>query len=151
LPTEADPQPAKTSLTAKEETSNRTRLLNWTAIFFAALQSVCSAFIALSGVQLLIGASAFGAAVGALRIADHLHVPAIRIPMMLLALAGATWNLVALWRVWSLRRRPASAWRQRPVPEAKRRSELLQLVISVVTLLLLAIEEIAHHSQFHRF
>ena len=85
-----------------------------------------------------------------LRIADHLHVPAIRIPMMLLALAGATWNLVALWRVWSLRRRPASAWRQRPVPQAKRRSELLQLVISVVTLLLLAIEEIAHHSHFHR-
>jgi hypothetical protein len=37
---------------------------------------------------------------------------AIRIPMMLLALAGSLLNLVVLWQVWRLRRHSASAWRQ---------------------------------------
>lgn len=134
-----------------EALSPRAQLVNWTAIFFAVLQSVCSAFIALSGVQILIGAGAFAAAAGVLRFADQMHVAPIRIPMMLLALAGAAWNLLSLWRVRSLRRRPASAWRQRPLPPAKRRSERFQLAISVLTLLLLAVEELAHHAHFSRW
>src|ERR1700756_2084557 len=91
------------------------KLINWSALFFAVLQSVCSVFIALNGVRLLIGVGAFAAASGALKLADRMHIAAIRIPMMLLALAGAVLNLVVLWQVWRLRRRPASAWRQPPV------------------------------------
>lgn len=115
------------------------------------LQSVCSAFVALSGVRLLIGIGAFAAATGALRIADRMHVPAIRIPMMLLALLGSLWNLAALWRVKTLRRRAASAWRQRPLTRQKQRSEFFQLAISVATLLLLAAESAAHYKLFHHF
>src|SRR5689334_15750416 len=81
--------------------------INWTTLSFAVLQSVCSAFIALSGVRLLIGVGAFAAASGVLRLADRMHIDAIRIPMMLLALGGSLLNLFALWRVWSLRKRPA--------------------------------------------
>ncbi|HUC52450.1 MAG TPA: hypothetical protein VMR90_00285 [Candidatus Cybelea sp.] len=121
-----------------------TRLINWSAFLFAVLQSVCSVFIALNGVRLLIGVGAFAAASGALKLADRMHIAAIRIPMMLLALAGAVLNLVVLWQVWRLRRRPASAWRQQPVSKKKIASEWLQLTLSVLTLVLLAAEFVAH-------
>jgi len=121
-----------------------TRLINWSAFLFAVLQSVCSVFIALNGVRLLIGVGAFAAASGALKLADHMHIAAIRIPMMLLALAGAVLNLLVLWQVWRLRRRPASAWRQQPVSKKKIASEWLQLTLSVLTLVLLAAEFVAH-------
>src|SRR5216684_4477497 len=120
------------------------RLINWSAFLFAVLQSVCSAFIALNGVRLLIGIGAFAAASGALKLADRMHIDAIRIPMMLLALAGSLLNLVVLWQVWRLRRRPASAWRQQPVSKQKKRSEQAQFILSVLTLLLLAAEFVGH-------
>ncbi len=82
----------------------KAKLINWSALLFAVLQSVCSAFIALNGVRLLIGVGAFAAASGALKLADRMHIPAIRIPMMLLALGGSVLNLVVLWQVWRLRR-----------------------------------------------
>jgi hypothetical protein len=120
------------------------KLVTWSAFLFAVLQSVCSAFIALNGVRLLIGVGALAAASGALKLADRMHVDAIRIPMMLLALAGSLLNLVVLWQVWRLRRRPASSWRQSAVPKQKVASEWLQFTLSVLTLLLLAAEFVAH-------
>jgi hypothetical protein len=124
------------------------RFINWSAFFFAVLQSVCSAFIALNGVRLLIGVGVFAAASGALKLADRIHIDAIRIPMMLLALAGSLLNLVVLWQVWRLRSRPSSAWRQKSVPRKKIASEWLQFALSVLTLLLLAAEFIVHRINF---
>jgi hypothetical protein len=124
------------------------KLLNWSAFFFAVLQSVCSAFVALNGVRLLIGVGAFAAASGAVRLADRMHIGAIRIPMMLLALAGSLLNLVVLWQVWRLRRRSASAWRQKSVSRQKLASEWLQFTLSVLTLFLLAAEFVAHRVLF---
>jgi hypothetical protein len=150
-PTPASQQPAEAPVAQAEPISPQLKVLNWSGIFFAALQSLCSALVALSGVRLLIGVGAFTAATGALRIADRMHVSAIRIPMMLLALLGSVWNLVALWRVKSLRRRAASAWRQRPLTKQKKRSEFFQLAVAVVTLILLAAEAAAHYKAFHHF
>jgi hypothetical protein len=124
------------------------KLVSWSSLFFAILQSVCSAFIALNGVRLLIGIGAFAAASGALKLADRMHIDAIRIPMMLLALAGSLLNLIVLWQVWRLRRRPASAWRQQPVSKRKLASEWLQFSLSVLTLVLLAAEFFAHRILF---
>jgi hypothetical protein len=124
------------------------KLLNWSAIFFAFLQSACSAFIALSGVRLLIGATAFASALGVVKLADKMHFAAIRIPMMLFALVGSVVNLVVLWQVWRLRRRSSSAWRQKPISPQKRRSEIFQLLLSVLTLFLLAAEYWAHLKLF---
>jgi hypothetical protein len=121
------------------------KIISGSSFFFAVLQSVCSAFIALSGARLLIGVGAFAAASSTLRIADRMHISAIRIPMMLLALIGSLWNLAALWRAWSLRRRPASAWRQQPISKQRHRSERIQFSLSVLTLLLLAAEFVAHY------
>lgn len=127
---------------------DKLKFVNWTTFSFAVLQSVCSAFIALSGLRLLIGIGAFAAASSVLRLADRMHIDAIRIPMMLLALAGSVLNLFVLWRVWSLRQRPASAWRQQPISAQKKTSEFFQFALSVLTLLLLVAEVVAHHHLF---
>jgi hypothetical protein len=131
-----------------EASRRSTKLINWSAFFFAALQSVCSAFIALNGVRLLIGVGAFAAASGVVKLADRMHIAAIRIPMIVLALAGSVLNLVVLWQVWRLRRRPASAWRQQPVSKRKITSEWLQFTLTVLTLCLLAAEFFAHRYLF---
>jgi cytochrome bd-type quinol oxidase subunit 2 len=132
-----------------EETTEKQRRglkwVGWSSFGMAALQSVCSAFIALSGVRLLVGAVAFGSAVGVLKATgDRLHIDAIRMPMMMLALLGSVVNLVALWQVWRLRRRSASAWRVQAVPASKKRAEWIQFALAVLTLVLLAVEEWAH-------
>lgn len=124
------------------------RLINWSAFFFAILQSACSALIALNGIRLLIGVGALALASSALKLADLIHIAAIRIPMMILALAGSLLNLVVLWQVWRLRRRPASAWRLKPVPKGKIASEWFQFALSVVTLFLLVAEFFAHRVLF---
>jgi hypothetical protein len=152
-PTLPDRQSKAETPAPEESVSTRLELFNWSGIFFAVLQSACSAFIALSSFRLLIGVGALAAAAtGALRFADRLHHSnALRISMMLLALVGSLFNLLALRRVWSLRRRPASSWRQPPVSRQKRRSEYLQFTISVLTLVVLAAELAAHYSLFHHF
>jgi hypothetical protein len=124
--------------------ASRFRWLNWSGFLLAFLQSVCSAFLALHGVRFLIGIGAVVLASSAWRVAERLHVNAIRVPMMLIALVASLLNLAALWQVRRLRARPASAWRQQPVTPDKRQSEVVQFVLSVATLVLLAAEWIAH-------
>ena len=124
------------------------KLLNWSAVFFAVLQSVCSALIALGSIRLFIGATAFASALGVVKLGEKMHFAAIRIPMMLFALVGSVVNLVVLWQVWRLRRRSSSAWRQKSISPQKRRSEFFQLLLSVLTLFLLAAEYWAHLKLF---
>jgi hypothetical protein len=124
--------------------ASRFRWLNWSGLVLAFLQSVCSTFIALHGIRLLVGIGAVILASGAWHFAEELHTNAIRIPMMLFALIGSLLNLLVLWQVRRLRRRSASAWRQQPLTPSKRRNETLQLALSVLTLILLFAEEIAH-------
>ncbi len=131
---------------AAAEPRFRFKWVGWSSFCMAFVQSVCAAFVALNGLHLLIGAAAFATATGILGFADtHFHhINAIRAPMVLLALAGAIFNLVALWQVRRLRARTASAWRQKPVAASKLNSERVQLALSLLTLLLLAVEEWYH-------
>jgi len=122
----------------------RSHFLNWSGLFLAFLQSVCSAFIALHGVRFLVSIGAVVLASSTWAFAERLHIDAIRIPMMLIALIAALVNLIALWQVRRLRNRSASAWRQQPLTPAKKRSEAIQLALSVLTLVLLAAEWMAH-------
>ena len=126
----------------------RFQWLNWSSLFLAFIQSVCSAFIALHGVRLLVGIGAVVLASSTWALAERLHVAAIRIPMMLLALFGAFLNLIALWQVRRLRRRSASAWRQQPLTPGNRRNESLQLALSLLTLVLLFAEWVSHFRLF---
>jgi len=121
-----------------------TRLINWSSIVFALLQSACTAVIAISGLRVAIGLSALAAAAGIHAPAHGFHQDAIRIPMMALALAGALLNLFVLWRVRKLRNRPAAQWRQKPLSAKKKYSERLQYALSILTLILLAAEWFTH-------
>ncbi|HYT19425.1 MAG TPA: hypothetical protein VEW05_04250 [Candidatus Polarisedimenticolia bacterium] len=120
------------------------RLINWSSIVFAILQSACTAVIAISGLRVAIGLSALAAAAGIHAPAHGFHQDAIRIPMMVLAFLGAVINLYVVGKVRRLRSKPAAQWRQQPVTKTKRNSERFQIALSILTLLLLAAEWITH-------
>jgi heme/copper-type cytochrome/quinol oxidase subunit 2 len=134
---------------AAAQTVSRFKWVGWSSLFFAIVQSVCTIFVALSGLRLLLGAAAFSAAIGVMKFADKIHNDTIRIPMVMLALVGAVFNLIALWQVRRLRARGASAWRQKAVSKSKFASEGVQLALSLLTLLLLGIESFYHFQQMH--
>src|SRR5438309_11298409 len=136
-----NPAPAS----AEEPASRRTWLVSMTSLAFIVLQSACTAVIAISAIRVAIGLSALGAATVGIHAPAHgFHRDAIRIPMMIAALAGSLINLYVIWRIRSLRARPSSQWRAQAVSARQRRSEVFQVVLSVVTLILLAAEWVFH-------
>lgn len=128
----------------RNDLKGRSWIIALTSLFFILLQSACTAFMALSGLRLLIGIGSLAAATTGLRLIDSLHGEAIRIPMEIFAIVGSVVNLYSIWRVRSLRSRPSSQWRMTPVSADKRRAESIQIAIAVVTLLLVAIEWAFH-------
>src|ERR1700758_1010469 len=80
----AENAPERTS-DATESLSSRLKVLGWSGIVFAILQSACTAVIAISGVRVAIGLGALAAAAGIHAPAKGFHQDAIRIPMMLFA------------------------------------------------------------------
>jgi hypothetical protein len=140
----AELSPSGTATPSAKMPLVNTKLLNWSGIVFAILQSACTAVIAISGVRVAIGLSALAAAAGIHAPAHGFHQDAIRIPMMLFAFLGAVVNLYVVWKVRRLRSRPASQWRQQPVTQKKLNSERFQIALSILTLLLLAAEWITH-------
>jgi len=133
------------------DSRKRSWIVLWWSFVFALLQSLCTAVIGISGIRVAIGLSALADAVVGLpvRATTGFHADWIRIPMMLLALAGTLINLYVIWRIRRLRNRPAAQWRRQPVSKEKLRSETLQIVLAIATLALLAAEYITHH-MIHR-
>jgi len=122
---------------------------SWTSFFFALLQSLCTFFAAVDGVRLLIGAGALVVSAGVGSTMDWVHADWLRLPMIGLALAGSLLNLVVLWQIRRLRNRPAAQWRQKPASRHKIRMEQVQFVLSIVTLVLIAVEEYWHLRWHH--
>jgi hypothetical protein len=125
-------------------------VIGWSSFLFAVLQSVCSFFVALDGLRFLIGVGALASIVGAGQQWDRLHTYWVRVPMIVLSLVGALLNLTVLLHVRHLRSRPSAQWRLKPLTPRKLRAERVQLALSVVTLVLIAVEEISHWHTFHR-
>jgi hypothetical protein len=140
----AELSPAGAEISRPKMSFVNRKLLNWSGLIFAVLQSACTAVIAISGVRVAIGLSALAAAAGIHTPAHGFHQDGIRIPMMAFALLGSVVNLYVVWKVRRLRNRPASQWRQQPVTRKKLRSERFQIALSVLTLLLLAAEWLIH-------
>jgi hypothetical protein len=116
-----------------------------TSLLFIVLQSACTAVIAVSGVRVAIGLSALGAATFGIHAPAHgFHRDVIRIPMMIMALIGSVINLYVIWRIRMLRARPSSQWRAQAATPKQRRSEVFQIVLSVITLALVLAEWITH-------
>ena len=111
---------------------------------FILLQSACTLVMAISGVRLLIGLSALAAASGLNRPSSGFHADVIRIPMMIVAVAGSLINLYVIWRIRSLRSRPSSQWRMAPTPRSKVRAENFQVALAILTLLLVIAEQATH-------
>jgi hypothetical protein len=120
----------------------------WSSFFFALLQSICGAIVAINGLRLAIGIGSLALSTGAGAAMVRFHGDAIRIPMIVIALLGSLLNLAILMHVRHLRSRPAQ-WRQKPLSLHQKRAELAQLVLSVATLVLIGVEEYLHLSLHH--
>ena len=139
------PQQSNLNVSADAESSTAsTRWLNWSGFVIAVLQSACTAVMVLSGVRVVIGLTALAAAAGLHTPAHGFHADIIRVPMMAIALIGSVLNLYVIWKVRRLRNRQSAQWRQKPLSANKKRSEQLQIVLSLLTLVLLAAEWITH-------
>jgi hypothetical protein len=123
-------------------------VIAWSSFFFALLQSICTFFLALSGVRLVIGVGSVVLSAGAAAALEKFHANWIRSPMVGLALLGSLLNLVVLIQIRNLRSRPASRWRQRPLSSKEVRMERVQWFLSFATLILIAIEEYLHWNRF---
>jgi hypothetical protein len=145
----ADPKSAAEPGLAPDVRSAATKLLTWSSLIIAVLQSLCTAVLAVSGIRVLIGLTALAAAAGSSAPAKGYHSDAIRIPMMAMALLGSLLNLYLVWHIRRLRHRPAARWRLAPVSAKKLASERLQIILSILTLLLLAAEWITHPLLHH--
>ena len=124
--------------------SGRIRIIGFTGMVFAVLQSACAAVLAISGLRVAIGFTALAAASGIYAPASGFHQDAIRIPMLIVGTLGAVINLAVLFRVWSLRARASAKWRRRELSLRQRRSERWQLALSLLTLAVVAAELITH-------
>ena len=128
-----------------EPGNRRSWIVAASSFLFVVLQSACTAVIAISGLRLFIGLTSLTAASLIPSFIFTIHTDGIRIPMLIVAVVGSVANLYVLWRISSLRSRPASRWRVQPVTTKQRRSEMLQLVLSVLTLVLVITECAIHH------
>jgi len=126
------------------EIPGRLRALSGVSLAVALLQSLCTAVLAVSGIRVAIGLTALAAASGIYAPARGFHQDAIRIPMLIFAAAGAVVNLAVLAWIWHLRARPSAQWRKREVSLKEKRSERLQVVLAVVTLILVGLETWTH-------
>ncbi len=115
----------------------------------AFLQSLCTAVFAISGVRVAIGLSALAAVSGVYAPAKGWHQDAIRIPMLIAATIGAFVNLAVIAWIRHLRNRPEAQWRRRERSAKEKRSERLQIVLAIVTLVLVGLETWTH-SLIHR-
>ena len=122
----------------------RSWIVALTSFSFVLLQSACTAVMALSGLRLLIGVSSLAAS-AIPGFIFTIHADRIRIPMLIVAVLGSVVNLYVLWKIRSLRSRPSSQWRVPPPTAKQKRSETVQLVISLLTLALVVAESFFHH------
>jgi len=120
------------------------RVLTGASLIVALLQSICTAVLTVSGIRVVIGLTALAAASGTYEKAEGFHQDAIRIPMLILAAAGAIVNLLVLAWIWRLRAQPSAQWRRRQIGKKERLSERLQVALSILTLLLVGLETWTH-------
>jgi hypothetical protein len=130
---------------ARESAGRVQGAVAWSSFLFALLQSICTFFAAANGLRFAVGLGSLVLSAGAGTMVGRFHADALRIPMMVFALIGSLLNLVVLAQIRRLRRRPASQWRQQPPGPHKLGMERLQIVLSIATLALVAVEEILHY------
>jgi hypothetical protein len=120
------------------------------SLLFSVLQSVCTAVVALNSVRLAIGIGSLAMTTGLGAALEHFHqITWLRVTLLVGALSGSILTLAIVLRAIRLRNRPAARWRLRPLSSKQKRMELLQVSISLVTLLLVVVEEYLHFRLCH--
>jgi hypothetical protein len=130
---------------ARENTVIVPGAIAWSSFLFALLQSVCTFFAAANGLRFAVGLGSLALSASAGAMVERFHADALRIPMIGLALIGSLLNLAILAQVRRLRHRPSSQWRLQSPSPRKLRMERLQIVLSIATLVLVAVEEGLHY------
>ena len=120
------------------------RVLGGASLIVALLQSACTAVLTISGIRVAIGLTALAAASGTYAPARGFHQDAIRIPLLILAAAGAIVNLLVLAWIWRLRAQSSAQWRRREIGPKERRSEQIQVALAILTLVLVGLETWTH-------
>jgi hypothetical protein len=126
-----------------EERKSAGALLGWAALALAALESLCAAAVALSGVRVLLGVgSAIAAVAGGPAVGWHRE--GLRVPILWASGIIAVLNLFLVWNEQRIRQNPAAAWRIQPMTAKQRRQRWMQIATSVAALLLIAAEVVTH-------
>ena len=114
----------------------------------ALLQSLCTAVFTVNSIRVGIGLAALAASSIAAPLVP-LHRDSIRIPMLIIAVAGAVINLLVLAWVRRQRNRPEARWRRIELSKKQRLSEQLQVVMAILTLALVGLEVWTHAILHH--
>jgi hypothetical protein len=131
-------------------TSRSRAIMVGTSFIFSVLQSICTAIVAINGMRFVIGLGALAMTAGLGADLNHFHeITWLRITFLVGALSGSLLTLGILLRSRHLRNRPAARWRFRPLTSKQRRIEFLQIAISVLTLILVVVEECLHFHNCH--
>lgn len=125
------------------EKLRRLGVVSGASLVFALAQSLCTAVVTISAVRVAIGVGALAAGSMYEPIVAF-HRSAIRIPMLIIAVAGSVINLLVLAWIWRMRRLPSAQWRRRDISQKERRSERIQVMLAVLTLVLVALEAWTH-------
>lgn len=139
-------EPAATEVAAADWPRGKAiRAVGGASLLLAVLQSLCTAIVAVNGVRVAIGLTALAAVSGVMAApVAFWHQDAIRIPMLWLATLGAVVNLGVIIWIRRLRARPEAQWRKREPGPRQIRSERFQIALSLVTLILVAVETALH-------
>jgi hypothetical protein len=143
--------PSESASELVDPTAPRMWAVSLSSLLFILLQSACTVAVAFSGINAAVGLGSFAAAIGLTRLTGSFHADLIRIPMMILALAGSLFTLYIVRRARVLRGRPASQWRIRPLTPSEKRKETFQIAISTLTILLIVAEIVTHVVLNHAF
>lgn len=125
--------------------SKAIRTVGGASLLLAVLQSLCTAIVAINGIRVAIGLTALAAIGGVFAApAAFWHQDAIRIPMLWLATIGSIVNLGVIAWIRHLRGKSSAQWRRREPSARQKRSERLQIVLALVTLILVGLETWLH-------
>jgi len=120
------------------------------SFLFSVLQSVCTAVATINGVRLALGLGSLAMTVGLGAELDRFHeITWLRLVLLIGAVLGSTLTLGVQVQAWRLRNRAAAQWRRQPRSRKQRRMDTFQVSLSIVTLLLVVVEEHLHFRWSH--
>jgi hypothetical protein len=131
-------------------TLNTRTVVVGSSLLFSILQSVCTAIVTINGVRLALGLGSLAMTVGLGATLDRFHsITWLRHSLLFGALFGSTLTLAIQIHAWRLRNRPAAQWRRQLRTNKQKRMDTVQIALSILTLILVAIEEYFHFHLTH--